>query len=186
MQHQKAKAPQAGQWHATDLEEGIKPICIVSSLCFFYTCVVLYRVVCVSWKVHRDAEQAAATDVFMFFMFVFCYMCVCVLWWVCRDEEQQGSSRSDVCALGFYVCLCLCVFVRVFCVLRFFVINVKRWGATGIKLLRWIGSRKWGLGRQPAHYSRTLNSKSQVHHFQPPCKIAHILHVLRFLWPNLF
>ena len=108
---------------------------------------------------------------------------VFILCWVCRDGGASGIK------LLRYMCLCvLClfVFVRVFCVLRFFVINVKRWGATGIKLLRWIGSRKWGLGRQPAHYSRTLNSKSQVHHFQPPCKIAHILHVLRFLWPNLF
>ena len=95
--------------------------------------------------------------------------------------EHRGLSCSDVCACEFHVCLCLCMFVRVFCVLRFSVINVKRWGATGIKLLRWIGSRKWGLGRQGAHYTRTLNSKSQVHHFQPPCKIAHILHVLRIL-----
>ena len=112
---------------------------------------------------------------------------VFILCWVCRDGEHRGSTLSDMYVLVCFmsVCVCLC-FVRVFCVLRFFVINVKRWGATGIKLLRWIGSRKWGLGRQGAHYTRTLNSKSQVHHFQPPCKIAHILHVLRILWPNLF
>ena len=109
-------------------------------------------------------------------MFLFCVEYV----------EHRGLSCSDVCACEFHVCLCLCMFVRVFCVLRFSVINVKRWGATGIKLLRWIGSRKWGLGRQGAHYTRTLNSKSQVHHFQPPCKIAHIVHVLRILWTVSF
>ena len=52
----------------------------------------------------------------------------------------------------------ICVCVRWLCRLV---------GSKGIKLLRWIDPRKWGLSSSPAHYTTTLNSNSQIYHFQP-------------------
>ena len=84
---------------------------------------------------HRDAEQAAATDVFMFFMFVSCDECA--------EMRSNGDQAAQIYVLVFfYVCLCLCVF----CVLRFFGDKCEEMGSNGDQAAQMDQLKKVGVG----------------------------------------